>query len=395
MQPDVIIVGGGPAGCHAGKLLAERGFDVTIVEEHPEIGHPTCCAGIVGIGGLRELGIKPGKWVLNELTGATLYPPSGNPITLSRGKVEALVIDRAQFDRELAIKAGKAGATFLMNTRCIGLGREATVKLRGPQGTTELQARLIMGADGASSLIAQKAGLLKTAKYLRCAQVELMAEIDANTAELYFGRGLASGLFAWMVPAGDVCRVGLGTSEGVPLKRLFSFIKKHPVASKKIRPNQTLHLAAGTIPQPLTRKIYTDKIMLIGDAAGHVKPLTGGGIYIGLSCARFAAEVAAQSLEAVGTSAKALREYERLVMKHFGTEFKFGIRGHKLLEKLSDEELSSILKLVNKPEIKALVLEQADFDHHARLMGALVKKGPSLLKAIGMRKFIKYLRYLA
>jgi geranylgeranyl reductase family protein len=376
-------------------LLAERGIEVAIVEEHPEIGHPTCCAGIVGAAGLRELGIKPGKWVLNQLTGARFYPPSGEPIALSRGRVEALVIDRAQFDRELAIGAARAGATFLMNTRCVGFGRNGSVKLRGPRGKTELKPRLVIGANGAGSLVAQEAGLLKTAKYLRCAQVETIADIDANTAELYFGRGLAPGFFAWVVPAGEVCRVGLGVSEGILLKRLQNFIKKHPIASEKIRSARILHLSTGLIPQPLTREIYADNLMLVGDAAGHVKPLTGGGIYLGLSCARFAAEVAVRSLEANDTSAKTLREYERLVQKKFGAEFKLGMRGRKLLEKLSDEELSSILKLLDNPEIKALVLEHADFDHHARLMGALVKKGPSLLKAIGMRKFLKYLRYFA
>jgi flavin-dependent dehydrogenase len=198
-----------------------------------------------------------------------------------------------------------------------------------------------------------------------------------------------------VVPAGEVCRVGLGVSEGIPLKRLQNFIKKHPIASKKIQSARILHLSTGLIAQPLTREIYANNFMLVGDAAGHVKPLTGGGIYLGLSCARFAAEVAAQSLEANDTSAKTLREYKRLVQKKFGAEFELGMRGCKLLEKLPDEELSSILKLLDKPEIKALVLEHADFDHHAKLMGVLIKKGPSLLKAVGMRKFLKYLRYLA
>jgi len=389
------VVGGGPAGCFVGKLLAERGLDVAIIEEHAEVGYPVCCAGIVGVGGLEELGIKPGKWVLNELRGAIFRPPSGKPFTLTRGKVEALVVDRASFDRELAIRAVKAGATLLMKTRCVGvkLGREPSVKVEGTNGKSEIQGRLIIGADGPNSLVAREAGLLKAARYINCAQVEVLADVDPNTVEIYFGRNFAPGFFAWMVPAGDVCRVGLGTSEGQPIRNLFNFIGKHPTASKKIRGKKFLNLTAGLIPEPLTHKIYSDHVMLVGDAAGHVKPLTGGGIYLGLSCARLAADTAASALKGEPT-AKALRGYEIAVKKKFDREFDFGMRARNLLKKLPDDALDSILELLAKPDVQSLVLKHADFDHHDALIGALLKKGPSLLRSIGLRKFLKFLKSL-
>jgi len=389
---DVIIVGGGPAGCFAGKLLAERGFDVAIIEEHAEVGHPVCCAGIVGVGGLEELEIKPGKWVLNELRGAIFHPPSGKPFTVTRGKVEALVVDRASFDRELAIGAVKAGATLLMKTRCVGvkLGYGPSVKVDGPNGESEIQGRLVIGADGPNSLVAREAGLLKAARYINCAQADILADVDPNTTELYLGNDFAPGFFAWMVPAGDVCRVGLGASEGQPTKNLFNFIGKHPTASKKMRGEKFLNLTAGLIPEPLTRKIYSDHVMLVGDAAGHVKPLTGGGIYLGLSCARLAVNVAASALEGEPT-AKALQGYEIAVKKKFGREFELGMQVRNLFKKLPDDAIDSILELLARPDVQALVLEHADFDHHDALIRALLKKGPSLLRSIGLRKFLKYL----
>jgi len=389
---DVVIVGGGPTGCFAGKLLAERGLDVAIIEEHAEVGYPVCCAGIVGVGGLGELRIKPGKWVLNELRGAIFHPPSGKPFTLTRGKVEALVVDRASFDRELAMGAVKAGATLLMKTRCVGvkLGREPSVKVEGTNGKSEIQGRLVIGADGPNSLVAREAGLLKAARYINCAQVEVLADVDPNTAELYFGRDFAPGFFAWVVPAGDVCRVGLGTSEGQPTRNLFDFIKKHPTASKKMRGKKFLDITAGLIPEPLTRKIYSDHVMLVGDAAGHVKPLTGGGIYLGLSCARLAADTAVSALEGEPT-AKALREYEIAVKKKFGREFEFGMRARNLFKKLPDDALDSTLEFFAKPDVQTLVLKHADFDRHDALIRVLLKKGPSLLRSIGLRKFLKYL----
>jgi len=89
LQADVVVVGGGPAGCFVGEALAKQGFEVVIVEEHGEVGNPTCCAGIVGTGGFRELKIKPRKWVLGKLRRAVFYPPSNRPVEISRGKVEA------------------------------------------------------------------------------------------------------------------------------------------------------------------------------------------------------------------------------------------------------------------------------------------------------------------
>ncbi len=195
------MVGGGPAGCFVSEMLAKHGFEVAIIEEHAEVGNPACCAGVVGVDGLRELKIKPGKWVLGKLRRAVFYPPSSEPVEITRGKVEAFVIDRAAFDRELARKAANAGATLLLRTRCVGLklGREPVVKLKGGS-ETEVGARLVIGADGPASIVAREAGLLKNARYLKCAQLETIAEVRADTTELYFGSSFAPGFFAWLTP---------------------------------------------------------------------------------------------------------------------------------------------------------------------------------------------------
>jgi geranylgeranyl reductase family protein len=390
---DVVIVGGGPIGCFTGELLSKKGFDVAIIEEHAEIGNPTHCTGILGVDGLNELKIRPGKWVLNKLRSASIYTPSGEKIVLTRKTVEALTIDRATFDKERAAAAANAGATFMLKTRCIGLslGKRTFVNVKRIHGREELETRLIIGADGPTSLVAREAGLLKTAKYTRCIQVEAEAEIANDNVEMYFGNKIAPGFFAWIVPAGEMCRIGLGTIKGAP--KLFEFIKKHPVASKKIKMSRLTHLAAGLIPQPLTRKIYSDRILLVGDAGGQVKPLTGGGIYLGLSCAKLAAETASRALENEITE-RILKGYEHAVMQKFGQEFNLGLQARKLLQKLSDEELDALLKLLTTPELRSLILREANFNHHAPLLKSLIRRSPSLVRMIGIRKFGKYLRYL-
>ncbi len=390
---DVVIVGGGPVGCFTGELLSKKGFEVAIVEEHAEVGNPVHCTGILGLSGLKELKIRPGKWALNKLRGASLYTPSGEEIILTRKTVEALTIDRATFDRERAAAAAKAGATFMLKTKCIGLslGKKTSVNVKKIDGSEELETRLIIGADGPTSLVAREAGLLKAAKYTRCIQVEAEAEVADDQVEMYFGNKITPGFFAWIVPAGEMCRIGLGTTEGAP--KLFEFMKTHPVASKKIRMDKLTHLGAGLIPQPLTRKIYSDHVLLVGDAGGQVKPLTGGGIYLGLSCAKLAAEAASHALEN-GINENVLRRYEQAVIQKFGREFELGLRARKLLEKLSDKELDLLLRLLATPELRSLILQEANVNHHAPLLKSLVKRSPSLIRAIGVRKFGKYLRYL-
>ncbi len=394
MRADVVIVGGGPAGCFAGEALAKEGFDVVIAEEHGEVGNPSCCTGIIGISGLRELGIKPGRWALGKLRRAIFYPPSNKPIELTRGRVEALVVDRVAFDRDLARRAVDAGATLLPKSRCVDLklGREPRVKLKGIN-EVEFKARLVVGADGSASTIARKAGLLKVARYLKCAQMETFAELRSDTVELYFGNSLAPGFFAWLTPAGEFCRAGLGTCRGGALRKLRSFVEAHPVASRKIKQGKMLTFSTGLIPEPLSRKICTDRVMLVGDAAGHVKPLTGGGIYIGLSCARLAVEAAAAALDGEPT-VKTLRAYERAVARKFGREFELEIRARRIFERIPDGGLNSIFGLLAMEDVREFVLKHADFDHHSKLIQAFIGEGPKLLRSLGLKRVLKYLHYL-
>jgi len=208
MRADVAIVGGGPAGCFTGIGLAERGFKVVIVEEHGEIGNPECCTGILGVGGLAELGIKPGKWVLGKLRGAILHTPSNESIELTRKRIEAFVIDRAEFDRSLARRAAEAGVAFLLKHRCVGLTFKGSplVRLKGEK-ETQIRARVLVGADGPTSIVARKAGLITSNKYIRCAQVETIAKAKEDIAEVFLGNKFSPGFFGWLVKAGDVCRV--------------------------------------------------------------------------------------------------------------------------------------------------------------------------------------------
>jgi len=354
---DALVVGGGPVGCFFAGDLARRGWKVAIFEEHRKIGYPWCCAGVVGIGGMNELGLPLKKsLILEELRGAILHSPSGRRVEITRGRPEAWVIDRPAFDRFLADMAVRAGAELYLGQRCRGV-EGGRVRL----GNRSVEGRVIVGADGPNSVVARDSGLETKRRFMRFAQVEVKAETTPQFAELYFGREVAPGFFGWLVPAGERARVGVGTVQN-PLPFLRGLLKK---LEKRIR---------GKIPRPSVDVIKTARprpvgegVILIGDAAGQVKPLTKGGLYIGLSCAKLAAEAVSDYLSKGGT----LESYGRAVGRKFGSEFRWGELAFSIYSQFGDKEIEFLIKMLERGKIQKFITREADFDYHSRLLRRL------------------------
>ena len=288
---DLAIVGAGPAGLLTASRCAEAGFDVLVLEEHPAVGTPAHCTGIVSLE-TAEFAKIPDDLVLSRLTRARMVGPGGAQAEVewqAPGNEQILTIDRAAFDVRLAGEAIKAGTSVRTGARveAIAVG-SAGVELR--VGGERLRARACVLACGVSYRFQRRLGLGLPGQVIHTAQVEVDAT-PSDTVELHFGRRVAPDGFVWTVPLsrGGQSRLKVGVmacgDAGAHLERFLT------------RPDVSARLLGD--PGPPTRRLlplrplaktYADRLLVVGDAGGFTKPTTGGGIFYSLLTASLAAD---------------------------------------------------------------------------------------------------------
>ena len=285
---DVIVIGAGPAGCRTAELVARHGFKVLIIEEHATIGRPTQCTGLVS----KKIGKLPANIVVNKIKAAKFF--SGDRCFEIKSKHAVYVIDRAKYDRRLAAKAKAAGAKFKMQTKFLDLDVELgknCVKVKTSRGIYE--AKIVVGADGPNSVVAKKSGVEMPKNILYGLQVRVGAgEFDADAVELWFGDDVAPGLFAWVVPENkNIARVGLLTNKN-PAAYLEKFLTRRFCGMKIKISDKT----GDVIRYGLMKKTAGERVLLVGDAACHVKPFSAGGLVYNKITAEIAACAIVKSL---------------------------------------------------------------------------------------------------
>jgi digeranylgeranylglycerophospholipid reductase len=385
-EVEVLVAGGGPAGTTAAHRLAERGHDVLVVEEHERIGLPVQCAGLVSQRVLDLAGTT--RFVRTSVRGAAVFGPSLGSVVFGANEPRAFVIDRSGLDIYLADRAARAGARFRTGARFDEVvAREngrTVVRLTGVDGAkSELSARLVVGADGVSSAVARAFRLRRPVEILPAFEAEFpKSPGDTSRVEVYLGRTFAPGLFGWWIPDGaGGARVGIaadadGTSARAYFDRLLEYLGRRfgePLT------NPTAYLVSG-IPIGNVPKTHGAGVLLVGDAAAQVKPLSGGGIYTGMRCAEILAEVAHDALRTNDLSEHSLRAYDERWRAELGEEFRKALYLRRVFTRLSDADLDGIVAALQGAELAATIVAFGDIDFPTHVARQLLRQSPSLVR---------------
>ncbi len=390
-KPDIAVVGGGPSGSYAAYVAAKLGATVLVCEEHETIGVPSHCAGHLNISSLNKMGIVPPRVAIeNEIKGAFFFSPLGNRFELRCDVPVTYVVNRSRFDRYIAELAKKVGVQYRFKSKVSSLIYDSDfVKgVRINKDKEKVNSNLVIDAEGCSSTILKQTGLkgLKSSMVVRGIQAEIVnaKDLDEEMVEVYFGKNIAPGFFAWIIPKKDgEAKVGLATRIGDPHKYLRNFIEKHPIASKKLNNVKIIHKSLHPIPLdgPLV-KTYCDGFLVVGDAACQVKPTTGGGIVFGLTCAKTAGEIAYEAVKRQDYSESFLSSYQSDWKKLVGFDLLAMLQMRRMLDSLSDKGIDRVIELSNKFGISEVLERFGDIDFQGRSFISMIKH-PGILAVIG------------
>lgn len=384
---DVVVVGAGPAGTATARGLAAAGHDVLVVEEHPHVGEPVQCAGLLTPRLLELVPTDLSDLCLTSFKRARIFSPDGTPLELASSEVQQIASDRAAFDQRLAVLAREAGARIGTGAKVVGLERDdAGVRLlvRSDAGDETLRARLVVGADGAQSRVAKWAGLFQQRQFisLHGAQMRGLEGLDEGCVEMWTGRGRAPGFFSYIVPTGpDTGKVEVGVWNAPrPARTYFEAMFTDPLSAPHLARAEPVFTISATIPFGPSKRSVADRVALVGDAAGQAKPTTGGGIYPALVCANHLVEAAHAALEDDDLSAKRLSAYHEAWSATIGRELAIGLRLRHAFLQLSDDQLDDLWTRLSKPEVTAILNAAGDIDYPSKVALALLREEPGLFR---------------
>jgi digeranylgeranylglycerophospholipid reductase len=354
---DLLIVGGGPSGLVAAReaCAANPALEVLVLERDRAVGAPVRCGEGVGSKGVSEFLDPTGaNWISRKITRVIFWAPDGTEVSVAEGDV-GYILDRTRFEPALAAEAGREGAEIRTGTEVVGIARDGdgwVARTRGPRGEGIVRARFIIGADGVESMIGRWAGLdtrVPSRDMESCAQY-VVSGIDFNPDAIYlhFGDRIAPGGYAWVFPkAVGVANVGLGMvalkADGRPAREwLHAYLDQYfPTGTR------TGYTVGGVIVHTTIKRTVTDGLILCGDAAHMINPLSGGGIVTGMKAGRIAGRTAAAAIADGDTTASRLQRYHNEWMALMGDDHERFYRIKEALNKFDDEFYNRLAKTVN------------------------------------------------
>jgi geranylgeranyl reductase family protein len=359
----IAIIGGGPIGCFLGSLLAKQGLDVCVYEEHDVIGQPVQCTGIV-TGKIREIIEIKDDFIVNKLNKAKVNSLN-NSVDLELS--EELVLDREVFDQYMAKKALQNGAKIALNHKFIGI-EDDNILFSKDNKIIKVKADKIIGADGPLSAVAKSANIFENRLFYTGIQARVKDKFDAQCYETYLG-SICHDFFGWVVPeSNEVARVGVA-SRSSPIKYFNKFLEL-----KGIKEEDIIDKQGGLIPiYDKNIAVQKDNVFLVGDAAGHVKATTGGGLVPGLRAAKILADCIVKD-----------KNY-RKELKKLKREMWIHLKVRQILNNFDDKDYDKLVEIIGKEKIQD-ILRKHDRDSPFKILKVVLAE-PRLLLYIKKLNF--------
>ena len=384
MKYDAVIVGSGPAGSVTARFAAKSGAKVLMIERRQEVGVPVLCGEGISKN-VDEFKVLEGRrWIANNMDGARIFSPDGTMVTLAAemaGNETGYVLYRDIFDQELASGAIRAGAKLMLDTCAVDLikkdGKIKGIKAKHLGEDIDIEADIVVGADGVESKVGRWGGIktaLKPKDLETCAQYTLTGiDVDRAYCDFYLGKKIAPGGYVWVFPKGDdIANVGIGilaslSTPGLATKLLDKFIKSHP----ELKKGEPVRFLAGAVSVSEPYESVRDNLLLVGDAARQVDPITGGGLMASIEAGKTAGETIGKAVEKQKFDKEMLSTYEKAVDAAFYKKMKRNYMVKEIMLGFEDKTLNMLadsLKAVKFDEVSTF-----------GLVKALVSKHPSLL----------------
>lgn len=368
LTTDVLVIGAGPAGSMTAKWAAQSGARVLMIEKRQEIGSPVRCGEGMSKDWLKDVGIRPGRWVNLEVEGARIYSPSEKVFEInekSAGNEVGYVVERDEFDKQLAIDAANAGVEIRLKTAAVNVLKDGPrivgARLKQFGETYDVRAKVTVAADGFESQVGRWAGVptnIATRDMDTCLQYR-MTNVDCDTryCDFFLGK-VAPGGYVWIFPKGEgLANVGIGVqvsqvkSPADARTYLDRWIDKHPGYAK----GKKIDMVGGGVSiSPPLKQTVTDGLMIVGDAARMIDPLTGGGIANGCIAGKICGTVAAEAAREGNASKEFLQKYEKGWRLRLEEKLYRNWLAKEKLVTLSDETFDKIVEVLSGVRLEKL-----------------------------------------
>ncbi len=381
---DVVVIGAGPAGIHAAFLLANAGLKVVLFEAQNHVGDRAICSGVVGDEAFSRFDL-PKQPILSEIRCIQAVSPGGRKLEHRTDGPLAQVIDKAQFNRSLAQRAVDAGVELQLGCWVNSLNVEkhsVEVQYRHTEtGPATVRAQVAVITTGVNGSLSHALGLARPRQFLRAVQTEMSLPPNGhgNATRVFVGQGVAPGAFGWEIPLGNNrFKVGLMTEEN-PDPYFAGLIRR-------IAPNAdlaTMRIDRKGIAQASVGRCVVDRVIAAGEAAGHIKTTTGGGIYYGLLSAELVADVLIRAFRTNNFSARSLGEFERYWRSTFGNELMVGYFARKLASHFTDGQIDKFFDAANASNLLVRLNGKLKFDWHHRALLTTLRSLVTLPGSLG------------